>query len=357
MTYGREAVRTGAAVVTAVAEPRPDRRAAAAAEFGVADGRSVADWPELATRADLDVDAVVVATPDRQHTAPALAFLARGLAAAAGEADGAERGRGPADRGRRRAGGRGGLRGARAALLGVHHDDQGRRWPPGAIGDVVAVEHLEPVGWWHYAHSYVRGNWRREDESNPMLMAKCCHDVDWLSFVVDRPAVRVSSFGSLTPLHRGEQAGRGRVALPGLRRGARLPVLGPPDLPRPRRRAGRPAVAAVHPGRRGQSGDDHRGAAGRSVRAVRLRLRQRRGRPPGGQHRVRGRGHRLVDHDGLHPDGLPQDPDLRHPRHARGRRLHGGRVRLPDRPDHLDPGGGPAATRWPARATWAPTRR
>ena len=68
----------------------------------------------------------------------------------------------------------------------------------GAIGDVVAVEHLEPVGWWHYAHSYVRGNWRREDESNPMLMAKCCHDVDWLSFVVDRPAVRVSSFGSLT---------------------------------------------------------------------------------------------------------------------------------------------------------------
>jgi len=68
----------------------------------------------------------------------------------------------------------------------------------GAIGDIVAVEHLEPIGWWHFAHSYVRGNWRREDESSPMLMAKCCHDLDWLSFVVDRPAVRVSSFGSLS---------------------------------------------------------------------------------------------------------------------------------------------------------------
>lgn len=67
----------------------------------------------------------------------------------------------------------------------------------GRIGDVVSVEHPEPVGWWHQAHSYVRGNWRREDTSTFMLMAKSCHDLDWLTHLIGRPVQRVSSFGGL----------------------------------------------------------------------------------------------------------------------------------------------------------------
>lgn len=208
MTYAREGVLSGRAVVTAVAEPRADRRAAAAAELGVAEDRSVAHWRELASRADLDVDAVVVATPDRQHTEPALAFLGRGLPLLL------EKPMAPTEEEALRiveAAERAGVVVCVAHVL---------RYSPytavvkevvdsGAIGDVVSVEHLEPVGWWHQAHSYVRGSWRREDESNPMLLAKCCHDVDWLSHVVGRPAVRVSSFGSLshfTPANRPEGA-------------------------------------------------------------------------------------------------------------------------------------------------------
>lgn len=66
----------------------------------------------------------------------------------------------------------------------------------GRIGRVMSVQHLEPVGWWHAAHSYVRGRWRREDEATPMLLAKSCHDLDWLCHVVDQPVRAVASFGS-----------------------------------------------------------------------------------------------------------------------------------------------------------------
>ncbi len=75
----------------------------------------------------------------------------------------------------------------------------------GAIGEIVSVQHLEPVGWWHQAHSFVRGNWRNEEESSFMLLAKSCHDIDWLRHIVGRPCRRVSSFGSLRHFKRSEK--------------------------------------------------------------------------------------------------------------------------------------------------------
>ena len=197
MIYGREAVQAGAAVVTAVAEPRRERRAAAAAEFGVAEQWSVEDWTELATRADLNVDAVVVATPDRQHTAPALAFIARRLPLLL------EKPMAPNEKEARQivaAAERGNVLVCVAHVLrySAYTATIKAALVAGTIGEVAAVQHLEPIGWWHFAHSFVRGNWRREDESSSMLLGKCCHDLDWLSYLVDRPAIRVSSFGSLT---------------------------------------------------------------------------------------------------------------------------------------------------------------
>jgi len=68
----------------------------------------------------------------------------------------------------------------------------------GTIGQVVSVDLVEAVGHTHFAHSFVRGNWRNEDISAPMLLAKCCHDLDIVQWLVDKPCQRVSSFGSLT---------------------------------------------------------------------------------------------------------------------------------------------------------------
>jgi len=195
-SYARHAVAAGAGRVVALAEPDPARRSAAAEEFAVPADRVYGDWSELAGAGRL-ADAAIVATQDRQHREPAVALTGLGYhvllekpmapteAEAAAIAAAAER---------------------NDVMLAVCHV---LRYTPytrtlkhlldeGAIGRLVSVQHLEPVGWWHQAHSFVRGNWRRSDTSAPMLLTKSCHDIDWLMYLFGRAPRRVSSFGGLS---------------------------------------------------------------------------------------------------------------------------------------------------------------
>ncbi|RPB01961.1 NAD(P)-binding protein [Choiromyces venosus 120613-1] len=78
------------------------------------------------------------------------------------------------------------------------------------LGEVVNVNHTEPVGWYHFAHSYVRGNWRKKETSAPSLLTKCCHDIDLLLWLLCSPSAAatphlpstVSSSGSLVHFRR-----------------------------------------------------------------------------------------------------------------------------------------------------------
>ena len=67
----------------------------------------------------------------------------------------------------------------------------------GKIGRIVSMVHSENVAYWHQAHSFVRGNWRNSKETSPMILAKCCHDMDILYHLIGAKCKKVSSFGSL----------------------------------------------------------------------------------------------------------------------------------------------------------------
>lgn len=68
----------------------------------------------------------------------------------------------------------------------------------GRIGEIVSIQATEHVGYWHQAHSFVRGNWGNSEESCPMILAKSCHDMDILLWLSGQKSKAVSSFGSLS---------------------------------------------------------------------------------------------------------------------------------------------------------------
>ncbi len=78
----------------------------------------------------------------------------------------------------------------------------------GAVGDVMNIQALEQVGYWHQAHSFVRGNWRNAGLSSCMILQKCCHDLDIFLWLTGKHCRRVSSFGGLSHF-RAENAPEG----------------------------------------------------------------------------------------------------------------------------------------------------
>lgn len=68
----------------------------------------------------------------------------------------------------------------------------------GVIGEVMSIHADECVGNAHQSHSFVRGNWGNSKDSAPMILAKCCHDMDVLQWLIDKPCKKVQSFGSLS---------------------------------------------------------------------------------------------------------------------------------------------------------------
>ena len=188
------------AKVTAVAEPRADYREAMASAHDIPRHQVFSDWREFVAQPRM-ADAVVIATMDQDHAGPAVACMELGydillekpMATTIEDCRAIEAAQ-------RRTG----------RIVGVCHSlryQKGFRKVKeliagGAIGELVTLDQIEQVTCWHQAHSFVRGNWGKEADATFMLLAKSCHDIDYISYLVDRPCQKVSSFGALNYFRR-----------------------------------------------------------------------------------------------------------------------------------------------------------
>ncbi len=177
----------------AVAEPREDRRQEFQTLHGISEENCTSDWRELLERPKF-ADCVLICTQDKMHFEPLK------LAAQKGYDILCEKPITP-DKGELLA-----IRQLAMEYDGIISVAHVLRYSPfftkikellaeGRIGTLMNIQHMECVGYWHMAHSFVRGNWRNSSESCPMIMAKCCHDFDILLWLVGTSCQSVSSFG------------------------------------------------------------------------------------------------------------------------------------------------------------------
>lgn len=181
--------------IVAVAEPVAERRLAMQRCHGIDDAHAFTCWQDLVKVPRL-ADAALICTPDDDHYGAAMAILPLGYHVLLEKPMSPQPGECIQI-----------VRAAQAAgvTLTVCHV---LRYTPfflkikglidaGAVGDIAAIEHSENVGYWHQAHSFVRGKWRNSQESSPMILAKSVHDMDILRFLVGQRCEAVASFGEL----------------------------------------------------------------------------------------------------------------------------------------------------------------
>lgn len=181
--------------IVAVAEPDEKRRKWLAERHGLPENAVFSDWNTLFAKGKL-ADSCMICTQDRFHMEPVKKAFERGYHVMC------EKPMSP-DPGECLEMGK--YAGRYQKTLTICHV---LRYSPfftrikeildsGSIGELVSIQHMECVGFWHQAHSFVRGNWRNSEESSAMILQKSCHDMDILCWLIGKPCQAVSSFGSL----------------------------------------------------------------------------------------------------------------------------------------------------------------
>jgi len=181
--------------VVGVAEPLDVKRIRADEKFNIPPDCLYKSWQEV-LKEDKIADAVLICTQDKMHVEPAIAFMKAGYNVLL------EKPMAVSEKDCRRIAAAAKKYDVITSVCFVlrytsYTKKMNELLESKCIGDVISIRHFEPVGWWHQAHSFVRGNWGNSFESSFMLMTKSCHDMDYIRFLAGAPCSRVSSFGSL----------------------------------------------------------------------------------------------------------------------------------------------------------------
>lgn len=180
-----------------VAELDESRRNTFADAYSIPAEARFDDWHALLDKG-YDLDGVIIATQDQQHYEPAMASINKGynILLEKPMAETEEKTRKIIEAAKEKG----------VFLMVCHvlrHTPYFRAIKQaideGKIGKIQTIHHIENIGYWHFAHSYVRGNWRNSEKSSPMIVAKCSHDTDIINYLLNgKKCVKISSFGGLS---------------------------------------------------------------------------------------------------------------------------------------------------------------
>jgi hypothetical protein len=187
--------------IVGVAEPIPIRNERYAQKHAIPDSNRFDTWERVFERPKF-ADAVIITTPDALHYGPCMKALEMGYDVLL------EKPIAPTEKECRNILAMTKKTGRIVAVCHV------LRYAPyfvkmkeliaaGAVGEIISVQHLEPIEHLHMAHSYVRGNWHNSKETTPIILAKSCHDLDIIKWVIDKPCKEIVAFGDLKWFHKG----------------------------------------------------------------------------------------------------------------------------------------------------------
>lgn len=181
--------------ITAVADINIKRRNNIRRRHKIPEAFIFSHWQEVFNQPKF-ADAVIISTPDNLHTAPCLAALDAGYDVLL------EKPIAPTEEECRQI-----LTKVQSGhnIVGICHV---LRYSPyfrelkevldaGLIGNIISIQHMEPIEQVHMSHSYVRGKWRNSKTATPILLAKSSHDTDIIRWLVNSPVKDVHCFGNL----------------------------------------------------------------------------------------------------------------------------------------------------------------